>query len=493
MHRMSLRTWLLLVSVVFSLIVVGGILLTAYVILADGMQAIAFDVTERLAATASVVTAEAVQATQTVGADQLSSDELAELAQAGLERHLPQILNPSAIGGAEYALYNQNLELIWRSAPTAVAGGQQADRQRTRDDGVVTRTRGSAGNFLAGLVARARLATLVIHEPVELPGGGRGVLDVTYIPRSEERAIDSVRLRMTLLAVSSVLIMVTLMQTSMVWVLNLVDNLRRAADSIDAGRLDERLPDAGENEVGALARSVNRLIERLQRRSEAQTRFVADASHELATPVAGIRGYTSILREWGSADPKVREEAIEAIDRESTRMSRLTADLLNILHADQGVVLKLEALDLNVIIRHRIAGVASRWIEKNLEFIGPEEESCSMMGDPGRIEDVVSILLDNAAKYTPPGGTVSAQTECKRDRVTIRVSDTGQGIPEADIGRIFDRFYRTEASRAAGESGFGLGLAIASNIITSMGGEIEVSSVVGEGTTFTVVIPRGRA
>lgn len=483
-----------MVSVFFSLIVVGGILLTAYVILADGTQSIAFDVTERLAATASAVTAEAIQTSETAGGQGgLSGEELAELAQQGLERQLPQILNPSAIGGAEYALYNSDLELVWYSSLSAVKPGQQMDRQRTRDDRAVTRTRGDGGNFLAGLVDRARLATLVVHEPIDLPGGELAVLDVTYLPRTEERAIDSVRLRMTLLAVSSVLIMVALMQTSMVWVLNLVDNLRKAADSIDAGRLDERLPDAGDNEVGELARSVNRLIEHLQKRADAQARFVADASHELATPVAGIRGYTSILREWGAADPKVREEAIEAIDRESTRMSRLTADLLNILHADQGVVLKSEPMDLNVIVRNRIAGIASRWIDKNLEFIGPDEESCAMVGDPGRIEDVVSILLDNAAKYTPTGGTVSAQTECKRDTVVIRVIDNGQGIPESDIGRIFDRFYRTEASRAAGESGFGLGLAIAKNIINSMGGEIEVSSVVGTGTSFTVVIPRGRA
>ena len=141
----------------------------------------------------------------------------------------------------------------------------------------------------------------------------------------------------------------------MVWVLNLVDNLRKAADSIDAGRLDERLPDVGDNEIGALARSVNRLIERLQRRSEAQAHFVADASHELATPVAGIRGYTSILREWGADDPTVRDEAVDAIDRESQRMARLTGDLLNLLHADQGVVLKSEPFDLNVIVRSRLA------------------------------------------------------------------------------------------------------------------------------------------
>ena len=209
------------------------------------------------------------------------------------------------------------------------------------------------------------------------------------------------------------------MQTSMVWVLNLVDNLRKAADSIDAGRLDERLPDAGDNEIGELARSVNRLIERLQRRSEAQARFVADASHELATPVAGIRGYTSILREWGAEDPKVRDEAIDAIDRESRRMARLTADLLNLLHADQGVVLKSERFDLNTIVRERLARIASRWIDKDLEFVGPEEESLSMVGDPDRVEDVISILLDNAAKYTPAEGSVFALTERTRDTVTI--------------------------------------------------------------------------
>jgi signal transduction histidine kinase len=346
--------------------------------------------------------------------------------------------------------------------------------------------------LIAGFVGQARLSDAVAHEPVTLPGGQRGVLDVIYAPTTEEHAINSVRLPMTVLALSAMLIMVAVMQTSIIWVLRLVDDLRRAADSIDAGRLDERLPDPGDNEVGALARSFNRLIERLQRRSEAQAHFVADASHELATPVAGIRGYTSILREWGAEDPKVRGEAIEAIDRESERMARLTGDLLNLLHADQGVVLKSEPLDLNVLVRNRLAGVASRWIDKDLEFAGPETESLMMVGDPGRIEDVISILLDNAAKYTPAEGTVCAFTEGTRDTVTIQISDTGQGIPEADMPRIFDRFFRSEASRAAGEGGFGLGLAIAKNMIDSMGGEVEVSSIMGQGTTFTVVIPRGR-
>jgi signal transduction histidine kinase len=494
MRRSSLRTWLLFSSLVFSVLVVGGIALTTYVILADGLQAVAYDVTERFAATASGVVNEAANSAELSAAAQgFTGNQLAQVAQAGLERQLAQTLSPSTIGGTEYALYNQDLQPIWYSDPSALATGQQNERLRARDNGAMTRTIGRAGSLVAGLVGRARLAIAVVHEPVILPGGQSGVLDVTYFPTTEEHAIDSVRLPMTVLALSAMLIMVVVMQTSIFWVLKLVDNLRKAADSIDAGRLDERLPDSGDNEVGALARSVNNLIERLQRRSEAQTHFVADASHELATPVAGIRGYTSILREWGAEDTRVREEAIEAIDRESERMARLTGDLLNLLHADQGVVLKSEPLNLNVIIRNRLAGVASRWIDKDLEFVGPEAESLSMIGDPGRIEDIVSILLDNAAKYTPPGGSVHVFTESTRDKVTIQISDTGKGIPEADMPRIFDRFFRSEASRAAGEGGFGLGLAIAKNLVETMGGEIEVSSIMGQGTTFTIVLPRGRA
>ncbi|HSK48103.1 MAG TPA: HAMP domain-containing sensor histidine kinase, partial [Coriobacteriia bacterium] len=283
------------------------------------------------------------------------------------------------------------------------------------------------------------------------------------------------------------------MQTSMAWVLNLVDDLRKAADSIDAGRLDERLPGESENEIGELARSINRLIERLQRRSEAQGRFVADASHELATPVAGIRGYTSILRAWGGEDEKVREEAIDAIDRESRRMARLSSDLLNLLHADQGLVLKSERLDLNVLVRERLATTASRYLDKDIEFIGPDEESLVMVGDADRIEDVLSILLDNAGKYTPQHGQVVVTTARRRDTVVITVSDSGEGITEEDVPHVFDRFFRSDKARAEGESGFGLGLAIAKTIIDNMGGDIRVDSVLGQGTMFTIELPRGRA
>ncbi len=133
----------------------------------------------------------------------------------------------------------------------------------------------------------------------------------------------------------ALLIAILMMQIILGWVLSLVENVRTAAESIDAGQLDVHLPEEGEHEIADLAHSLNGLIDRLRRRAEAQTRFVADASHELATPVAGIRGYVNILRDWGAEDPAMREEAVAAIDRESRRMARLCSDLLSMIRSEE--------------------------------------------------------------------------------------------------------------------------------------------------------------
>lgn len=493
MRRWSLRTTLLVVAILFAMLVVGGIALTTYVIVSDGMQVVAVDTTSRLAATADAVLAETVAAADRDAARRgLRGDGAAEVGLDFVVARLPEAISRAGLSDATFVLFDQNLNLVWASRTATTSPSQSANRRGALSTGMPSRSVGRAGGMISGLITAARLGTIVNHTPVKLPGGRNGVLDVTHVPTSEERVIDAVRQPMAILAIAAMAIMVLLMQTSMVWVLGLVNNLRKATDSIDAGRLDERLPVVGNSEIAELARSLNHLIDRLQRRSEAQSRFVADASHELATPVAGIRGYTSILRAWGADDPKVRDEAVDAIDRESRRMARLTADLLNLLHADQGLVLRSERFDLNMIVRERLAGSASRWIDKDIEYEGPEEDSLLMVGDPDRVEDIISILLDNASKYTPECGRVSVQTRRKRENVLIEVADSGQGIPADDLPRIFDRFFRSEASRAAGEGGFGLGLAILRSIVESMGGEIHVASTVGEGTSITVRLPKGR-
>ncbi len=493
MRSWSLRGWLLLISLSFALLVAGGVALTTYVIVFDGMQIVVYEATERVAQSAeSVVQESAAGAWERNAGSGYPYPEAVRAARADLVRRLSDTLRSGALERAHYALYDENLRPLWASDPEARQLEAGVQRQQARDNVQITRSFETRGNLMRGLVRDARLGVASIHVPVSLPGGATGVLDVVYHPETEERMIDAIRLPMTVLALTTMLVMIVLVQTSMGWVLTLVNDLRKAADSIDAGRLDERLPAMGDNEIGELARSINRLIERLGRRAEAQARFVGDASHELATPVAGIRGYTNILRAWGADDPKVRDESIDAIDRESRRMARLTSDLLNLLHADQGLRLKSERFDLNAVVRDRLAATASVHIERDIEFVGPGEESLFMVGDSDRLEDVVSILLDNAGKYTPVGGVVTVQTVRRKDDLVITVRDTGVGIGPEELPHVFDRFFRSERARAEGEGGFGLGLAIAKSIVDNMGGEIGVTSTVGVGTTFEVVVPRGR-
>ena len=494
MQRSSLRTWLLLVAVLFATLVVGGVALTTYVVVSDGMSVVAHDATARIARDAAdIAKNQATTSKLLASAEGLDGADREREALRIFLRQIPEMFRAGGLSEGEFVFYDSDLEPVWFSDGRALIGGVEDARVRALDSNQITESTVGEGGTLEGLFGPARLGVFVVHVPLDVPGGDRGLLEVSYFPEQEESVIDAIRLPMFTLAISAMFIMVVMMQTSMGWVLKLVDDLRKAADSVDAGRLDVELPAEGEHEIGELARSLNRLIEKLRRRAEAQTRFVADASHELATPVAGIRGYTNILRAWGAEDPEVRDEAIAAIDRESQRMARLCGDLLALVRDEGSIEFKTERFDINARSREILAGAATRYMDKGLEFEGPHEGQLVMVGDPERIEDAISILVDNAAKYTPPTGRVSLTTRRKRDQVVIEVSDTGVGIPAEDLPNIFDRFYRSDTSRSKETGGFGLGLPIAKSIVDAAGGQLTVKSTVDKGSTFTLSLPRGRA
>lgn len=483
----------MIVAILFSALVVGGMALTTYVVVFDGMSAMADASVTRLAEAASDTAKAGVAAAAAQVAEESpqAQDPDQEARRLFLDA-VPELFGSAGLSEGEYAFYTADGELFWYSDKDAALPAFAGERRQSQVSFEMSEdhTRGSA--MFRSLVGPTNLGTHVVHLPLEVPGGERAVLDITYRPRYEEGVIDSIRPPMTALAIAAMIIMVLMMQVSMAWVLKLVDDLRKAADSIAAGHLNVRLPAEGEHEISALARSINGAIEQIKRRGDAQTRFVADASHELATPVAGIRGYTNILRAWGAEDPDVRQEAISAIDRESRRMARLCSNLLSLLRNERGLDLRHVRYDINAICRHTLAAAATRYIDKKLDFSGPEEGQLFVVGDPDRIEDVVSILVDNAAKYTKPGGSVSVRTRRRRDSVLVEVQDTGIGIPPRDIDSIFDRFYRSDASRCAETGGVGLGLSIAKTIVEAADGDIDVQSTEGEGTTFTLRLPRGR-
>ena len=173
-------------------------------------------------------------------------------------------------------------------------------------------------------------------------------------------------------------------------------------------------------------------------------------------------------------------------------MVRLTGELLSLVRSEGAIPAEVvrESVDVNALIRDVMATTATRYIDKGVEFEGPDEEiGFYAWTDPDRLEQVLAILLDNAAKYTSAGGRVWSQAGVEREDIVIKVADTGQGIAPERLPHIFERFYRVDDSRNADIEGFGLGLAIAKRQIATIGADIEVDSVVGEGTTFCIRLP----
>ncbi|HET6498603.1 MAG TPA: HAMP domain-containing sensor histidine kinase [Coriobacteriia bacterium] len=491
MKRLTLRARLLLASVLVATLTIAGISLTTYTIVADSQRAAAETRPVRVAVLVSrVLDILAREAEQRLGEQALATEQGVSQATEDFLDRVEIVYSGRAATEPQVAILNADLEPLWIGSEIAYLTGIDLQRRAAIELGHQTASAVERGSAFDGLVGPAEFDVHVSHVPIVLPGGEVGVLDVAYHPYREEAVIDSIRGPMLALAVSATLLMVVLMQTSMVWVLRLVDHLRKTADSLDADRLDVRLPESGEHEIGDLARSVNGLIGRLRQRAEMQARFVADASHELATPVAGIRGYVNILKAWGGEDPEVREEAIAAIDRESRRMARLCGNLLSLVRSDQVVHVKAVRFDANAVAREALAAAATHHHDRKLDISGPAEGQLFMTSDPDRVEDVLSVLLDNACKYTLEGGSVRVTTRREQGAIVFEIADTGVGIPEEDLPNIFERFYRSDASRAESTGGFGLGLAIAKATVDVLHGSIGVTSTVGEGSVFTVRIPR---
>ena len=276
-----------------------------------------------------------------------------------------------------------------------------------------------------------------------------------------------------------------------------VEDVVGAAREIGAGDLSRRLPVANpKDEIGRLATTVNGLLSRLEaafaRREEAlerQRRFAADASHELRTPLTSVIGHARMLDEWAlEEDPNRAKRSVAAIRREASRMRTLVESLLDLTRGDEGPGLEVG--------RHDLAAVAGEAVQTardtaegkvSIEYISPEPEVWATI-DRGRILQVASILLDNAVKYTPEGGSVVVELREEDGLAALEVSDTGVGIPEDRLPLVFERFYRADPSRADG--GAGLGLSIARQIAGSHGGEMRASSTPGKGSTFTLLLPK---
>ncbi len=252
-----------------------------------------------------------------------------------------------------------------------------------------------------------------------------------------------------------------------------------------ADDLSRRVPHSGRtDEIGDLARAFNQTLERLERLFRSQQRFLADVSHELRTPLTSVRGNLDLMRRFGEYD----EESMLVIQDEMERMSRLLGDLLLLARADTGgLPLRREPVELDNVL-FEVYRQISR-IEKpvTVELIAVDQ--AMILGDEDRLKQLLLNLVDNAIKYTQPGGGVRLSLAKDTGWAQLVVSDTGIGIPAEDLPHIFERFYRVDKARSRAQGGSGLGLAIAKWVVQAHGGVIKVDSIVGQGTTFTVTLP----
>ncbi len=257
--------------------------------------------------------------------------------------------------------------------------------------------------------------------------------------------------------------------------------------------LDQRLDvPTTEDELARLARTFNSVLGQMEVAFATQRQFVADASHELRTPLTAIRGNVDLLEmqlnRTGGMDMEVAG-SIHDLKRESGRMSRLTDDLLTLARSEApgGLVIQCGPVDLSEVAKDVVRSVLAAGAESSISIEGDEE--VTIIGDRDRLEQVMLILCDNAQRYTPAEGSIVLRINHDHGGARFSVTDTGTGISPEDQQRIFTRFFRADVSRERASGGAGLGLAIARAIVTAHGGEIEVKSVAGAGSAFTVVLP----
>jgi len=268
-----------------------------------------------------------------------------------------------------------------------------------------------------------------------------------------------------------------------------IHRLESAIDSLKADSPDAQLR-TGDQDLKGLEDAINSLIKRTRDSYSQQIRFVSDASHELRTPIAVVKGYTDMLDRWGKKDEKILDESISAIKTETEHMNKLVEQLLFLARGDSGrTKLNFEKFSLSDMLREVYE--ESVMIDSSHKWAISAKDEINAEGDLSMLKQATRILVDNAAKYTPEGNLITLKAILDNTGApTIIVQDNGIGIAGQDMSHIFDRFYRSDPARGRAQGGTGLGLSIAKWIVDRHNGYFEVVSREEIGTRISIHLPK---
>ena len=268
-----------------------------------------------------------------------------------------------------------------------------------------------------------------------------------------------------------------------------IGRLLTAIRQVREGAYSHRAEVRGHDEIAQLAQEFNSLTDRLQTTENARRRFVSDASHELKTPLAAIRLLTDSILQTDNIDRATAREFVADIGAEAERLSRITEDLLRLTRLDSGVLDPPAVVDVLPVLEQVMRMMSLIAQEKGTELTYRSEGTCTVLSSRDEIHQIIYNLTDNAVKYSPSGSTVQVSLFREAGQVVLTVEDNGAGIPEEDLPRLFERFYRVDKARSRAAGGTGLGLAIVSDTVERRGGTVTAANRPSGGAVFTVRWP----
>jgi two-component system OmpR family sensor kinase len=276
-------------------------------------------------------------------------------------------------------------------------------------------------------------------------------------------------------------------------------NIEGTAAEIAGGELSSRVPDTDERtEVGRLGVALNTMLERIEdafaKQQEAERRlrrFVADASHELRTPVSAVGAYAELFERGAQQRPDDLARVLRGVRVETARMQALIEDLLLLTRLDEGRPLERQPVELVGLAGEAVE--AAQTISGDWPLTIEADQPVEVTGDRMRLREVLDNLLANVRTHTPPGTPTTVRVRAHDGEAVIDVADEGPGLDAEDAARVFERFYRADPSRARDRGGTGLGLAVVAALVGAHGGRVEVDTSRGDGATFRVRLPLAAA
>jgi len=269
-----------------------------------------------------------------------------------------------------------------------------------------------------------------------------------------------------------------------------IDSASAAARRITSQNLRERLAAPNYNdEVGRLVRTLNEMIERLEKSFASISEFTTNAAHELRTPLTILRGELEVEMRKKSITPEHRKMAESNLE-EANRLSRIVENLFTLSRADsKGLALTLREVSLRDLLEKTRGRAAMIAAAKSIAVEGRIEDDCTVIGDGEMLAQVILNLVDNAVKYSPEHSVITLELAHDTNNAVVSIIDSGMGVADAHKEKIFERFYRADEARTRSEGGAGLGLSIARSIVAAHSGTISVESVPGKGSRFIVTLP----